>query len=86
MRRAQKQFAYFCKSSSIFDWLSVGEIDTGLSYGKIGCLRRSECPYFVPWINCAPQSVSIAGISDHQSELHCLMLHPDMEICLKISE
>ena len=24
------------------------EIDTGMSVGKMGCLGRPECPYFVP--------------------------------------
>ena len=50
MSRAQKQFAYFRKSLSIFDWLSDEnpEIDTGLSDGKMGCLGRPKCPYFVP--------------------------------------
>ena len=37
MCRAQKLFAYFCKSLSIFDWLSDGnpENDTGLSDSKL---------------------------------------------------
>ena len=50
MRHAQKQFANFCKSLSIFDYLSNKnpEIDTGLSDGKMGCLGCLECPYFVP--------------------------------------
>ena len=53
MCRAQKQLTFFCKSLSIFDWLSDGnpEIDTGLSMlsvRKMGCLVRPECPHFVP--------------------------------------
>ena len=51
MRCAQKQFGYFCKSLSIFDWLSNRnpEIDTGLSVNvKMCCLWRPERPYFMP--------------------------------------
>ena len=47
---AQKQFTYFRKLLSIFDWLSDKnpENDTGLSGGKMGCLERS---YFVPLLD-----------------------------------
>ena len=46
MRRAEKQFAYFCfVFLSIFVWLSNGdpEIDTRLSDNKMGCLGM---PFF----------------------------------------